>query len=52
MSELLKVIAKFFWKTWLADKSIKENSILGESPLACEGRSFWDMCASSASLCC
>lgn len=41
MADLLAAICDFFAAIWSADKSLTENSRLGESPLDREARQSW-----------
>ncbi len=41
MSEILKLLFKFLLSAWSAEKSVSENSILGESRFDRESRRFW-----------
>ncbi len=41
---MLGALIKFFLHLWMADKFIKENSILGESRFDRESRKFWGTC--------
>jgi hypothetical protein len=44
MLDFLAAIAEFFAAIWSADKSIKENSIIGESRFDREARGSWVTC--------
>lgn len=41
MSEILKLLIKCLLNAWTAEKSVSENSILGESRFDRESRRFW-----------
>ncbi len=41
MSEILKLLFKFLLSAWSAEKSVSENSILGESRFSRESHRFW-----------